>query len=66
MRRIALLLAVLLLLLPGCGKEKIVTCDHCGAEIALSSSSNITDEWIVFCKECEETLFGDNPVVSPG
>ena len=65
MKRLALLLAVLMLL-TGCGKDRIVTCDHCGAEITVKEDSNITDEWSVFCKECEETLFGDNPVVSPG
>ena len=65
MKRLALLLA-LLLLLSGCADPKTVTCDHCGAEITLNKGSNITDEWIVFCKECEENLFGENPVVSPG
>ena len=65
MKHLALIL-VLLLLLCGCSGTKTVTCDHCGSEITLSKDSNITDEWIVFCKECEENLFGDNPVVSPG
>ena len=66
MRRLIPLLVLLLLLLAGCGKSKVVTCDHCGAQITLGSNSNITDEWIVFCKDCEESLFGDNPVISPG
>ena len=65
MRYLAALLA-LILLLTGCGGTKTVTCDHCGKDITLSEDSNITDEWIVFCKECEESLFGDNPVVTPG
>lgn len=68
MKKLALLLALLVLLsaLTGCGEPKTVTCDHCGASIELSRNSNITDEWIIFCKTCEEELFGDNPVVSPG
>ena len=67
MRKLALLLALLTLLtvLTGCGEPKTVSCDHCGATIELTRDSNITDEWIVFCKTCEEELFGDNPVVSP-
>ena len=65
MRKLFALLLAAALLLTGCG-TKTVTCDHCGAEITLRESSNITDEWIVFCKTCEKTLFGDNPVVSPG
>ena len=66
MRRFLLLLVCLVFLLPGCGKTKTVTCDHCGTEITLTAGSKITDEWIVFCKECEEALFGETPVVSPG
>mgnify|MGYP003400080934 CR=1 FL=1 len=23
-------------------------------------------DWIIYCKQCEKDLFGDNPVVSPG
>ena len=67
MKRFALLIALLVLLavLTGCGEPKTVSCDHCGATIELTKDSNITDEWIVFCKTCEEELFGDNPVVSP-
>ncbi|MBQ3504936.1 MAG: hypothetical protein IJA75_09575 [Oscillospiraceae bacterium] len=65
MKKLALLLAALLLLLPGCGETRTVTCDHCGAQIELPADSKIEDDWIVFCKACEEDLFADNPVVSP-
>lgn len=61
-----LLLAALLLTLAACGETRTVHCDHCGADIELASDSNIEEDWIVFCKTCEEELFGDNPVVSPG
>ena len=59
---VALLIA--LLVLAGCGKTKSVTCDACGKEIQLSADSNITDEWIVYCKDCELSLFGEDGVVS--
>lgn len=63
----AMLLAVLALLsLAACGKSKTVHCDHCGKEVALNAGSNIDEDWIIFCPACEEELFGDNPVVSPG
>lgn len=66
-KMICLLLALMLMLtLFACGKAKTVTCDHCGAEIALTSDSNITDEWIVYCKDCELELFGEDGVVAPG
>ena len=58
--------AVLLLTFSGCGEPRTVHCDHCGGEITLEADSNITEDWIVFCKQCEEDLFADNPVVDPG
>ena len=64
-RRIILCLLAVLLLLSGCGKEtRTVTCDGCGGEIALEADSKITDDWIVFCKTCEQELFGGTGVVS--
>ena len=59
------LLAAMVLLMSACGKEKrTVTCDGCGEAIIVEADSNITDEWIVFCKTCEKELFGDEGVVS--
>ena len=55
---------LVLLLLVGCGKgNRIVHCDGCGCEIKVEQDSNITDEWIVFCKEYEVERFGENGVV---
>ena len=67
-RKIGMLLAVLALLAltAGCSGTKIVHCDHCGGEIELAAGDKIEEDWIVFCKTCEEALFGDEPVVSPG
>ena len=63
-RMLLCLILVLMLLLPGCAsKKKTVTCDGCGVEITLSADSNITDEWIVFCKTCEQEKFGGTGVV---
>ena len=61
-----LLCAAMLLTFAACGQKKTVHCDRCGSEITRDADSNITEEWIVFCAECEEEAFGDNPVVSPG
>ncbi len=66
MKRIVALALLLLLLLCGCGEKKIVHCDHCGAEIEVDAKSDMNDEdWILFCKDCEDELYGDNPVVVP-
>lgn len=59
-----LLALVLILTLVACGNTKTVTCDHCGKEIALESGSNITDDWIVYCKTCEKELFGEDGLIS--
>lgn len=66
---LALLLCLgLLLTLAACGAEtKIVHCDRCGAEIVVEADSNVNDEeWILFCGDCEEELYGDEPLVQPG
>ena len=65
-RILALIPVVLTLiaLLTGCG-TKLVHCDHCGGEIELPKNDKIEEDWIVFCKTCEEELFGENPVVEP-
>lgn len=62
----ALLLCMLLLLtLAACSETKTVHCDRCGTEIVIESDSNVDEEWILLCGDCEEELHGDNPEVSP-
>ena len=62
---VCLLLAlVLVLALIGCGKEmRTVTCDHCGKGVEVEADSNITDEWILYCRDCEVELFGEDGLV---
>lgn len=50
----------------GCGKTRIVHCDHCGKELTVSESSNVTEEWVLYCEDCQKELFGDDPIVKPG
>ena len=52
---------MLVLLLTGCG-TKAVHCDHCGKEIKISSSSEMDDSWILYCRECEKELGLDKVV----
>ena len=61
-----LCLVMLLGICAGCGATKIVICDHCGAEITIDADSNMDDSWIIFCKECEEELWGEDGMVEPG
>ena len=60
---VAMLLAVLLML-SGCGKTKLLHCDNCNKELTVEEGSNMEEDWIIYCPECEEELFGDDPVVS--
>lgn len=65
MRKYGILLCLLALLLCGCGgKGGIVHCDGCGAEITLEPGSKITEDWIVFCKTCEQEKLGGG-VIAP-
>ena len=59
-----LIFTVLLLTLASCGKTKILHCDNCNAEISVSENSNMDEEWTVFCDECNEELFADNPLLN--
>lgn len=52
-----------LLALTGCGKTKLLHCDHCGKEVSVKESSNMEEDWIIYCEECNEELFGDDPVL---
>ena len=58
-----LLILAWLLTLVGCG-TRTVTCDGCGAEISVKENSNVTDEWTLFCSQCEKDLFGEDGIVS--
>ena len=62
---LALLIATLLLTaLAGCGKTKTLHCDNCNKEVAVEEDSNMEEEWIIYCEECNEELFGDDPLLS--
>ena len=65
MKRICvLLLAVLILLsLSSCLKTKTLHCDHCNKEISVKESSNMEEDWTIYCEECNEKLFGADPIL---
>lgn len=56
--------SALIFALCGCIKMKTLSCDGCGTEVSVRESSNMTDEWIIYCEECNEEFFGDNPLLS--
>lgn len=64
MKKIMCLLFVfaIVLALCGCFRMKTLRCDGCGIEVTVKESSNMTDEWIIYCEECNEKFFGDNPL----
>lgn len=55
-----------LCMLVGCTGSKILHCDHCGKEVTVEQSSNMEEDWIIYCPECNEELFADDPIVGKG
>ncbi len=61
-KRICIVLAALMLLsaiLTGCAAAKptrIVHCDRCGKECVIPADSNMTEDWILYCTDCEKEL----------
>lgn len=48
--------------LTACGEKKILHCDGCDTEIKVNASSEMTEEWIIYCAKCEKELIGDDLV----
>ena len=67
-KAIVLTLAVLLALgsLTACDPTKILHCDHCGKEVSVKLSSNMEEDWIIYCAQCNEELFADDPLLGNG
>ena len=62
MKRIifACLVIVLSFVVFGCGEKKILHCDNCQIEVKVDSSSNMEEDWIIYCEECNKELFGED------
>ena len=56
MRRFLPLVCALLML--GCAK-KTLHCDGCGKEVKVSADSNLTEDSIILCKDCQNKLYGN-------
>ena len=66
MKKFLIVTAILCLLLSlaGCGEKKILHCDHCKKEVTVKASSNMEEDWTIYCEACNEKLFGDDPLLS--
>lgn len=53
-----------LLTLSACGEGKILHCDHCGREVRAEADSNMEEDWIIYCGECNKELFGEDGLIS--
>lgn len=58
-----LCVAALILSMVACGASKTLHCDSCGKEVRVRESSNMEEDWILYCEECNESLFGDDPIL---
>lgn len=45
-----------LLLLSSCGATKTLHCDGCGKDVTVSESSNMEEDWLVYCEDCNEEI----------
>lgn len=54
MKKFILILMILSMIFAftGCGEKKTLTCDYCGADVQVAEDSDITDEWLVCCDDC--------------
>ena len=62
---VLLLVACMLLAVVGCGRTKTLHCDGCGKEVTVKEDSNMEEDWIIYCEQCNEELFGDDPLLGP-
>ena len=53
---LALLLVLSLLALSACGEKRIVHCDGCGKELQVNANSNMDEDWIILCEDCQKEL----------
>lgn len=60
---ITVIAASLVFVLASCG-AKTVKCDHCKEDIKVSADSNITDDWIMYCKDCNESLKIEEEIIN--
>lgn len=56
----------LFLALAGCGKKKTLHCDRCNAEVVVDEKNNMEEDWIIYCEDCNEELFADDPLLGNG
>ena len=59
-----LLVVCLIFVMVGCGKTKTLHCDSCGKEVHVKEKSNMEEDWIIYCEECNEEIFSDDPIIS--
>ena len=59
-RLIAIALLVLALLaLCACGRTRVVHCDGCGKEIQVDASSDLNEDAIFLCEDCQKLLYSE-------
>ncbi len=58
-----LMIFAILFAFAGCGKKKVLKCDHCGSDVQVDADSNMNDDWIIYCETCN-VKFGFDTLVS--
>ena len=58
-----ILTAVCILSCTSCTEKRILHCDSCNTQIKVKASSDMDEDWYIYCKTCNRELFGDDPVL---
>lgn len=54
-----ILLALTVILSFTACKTETYKCARCGTDVKVKASSPVTDEWTIFCEDCEEYVFDE-------
>lgn len=65
MKKLLCILLVLsfIFVMTGCGEKKVLHCDKCGKEIEVKASSNMEEDWIIYCEDCNAEIIGNDPII---
>ena len=56
---VVMIIGLMMFSASGCGKTKVLHCDGCKKEVKVSESSNMEENWSIFCEDCNKDLLDE-------